>query len=88
MQIGVVAKRVGLSVDAIRFYERNACKRRRTGASRRSAAVCRLASRRRWEQQPVLHNVASVALGVIRWAAGPGILAANIARNNVRSGAA
>lgn len=24
MQIGVVAKRVGLSVDAIRFYERNA----------------------------------------------------------------
>ncbi|MGB6717318.1 MAG: MerR family transcriptional regulator, partial [Candidatus Acidiferrales bacterium] len=24
MQIGVVAKRIGLSVDAIRFYERNA----------------------------------------------------------------
>ena len=24
MQIGVVAKKVGLSVDAIRFYERNA----------------------------------------------------------------
>jgi DNA-binding transcriptional MerR regulator len=24
MQIGIVAKRVGLSVDAIRFYERNA----------------------------------------------------------------
>jgi hypothetical protein len=24
MQIGIVAKKVGLSVDAIRFYERNA----------------------------------------------------------------
>lgn len=24
MQIGILAKRVGLSVDAIRFYERNA----------------------------------------------------------------
>jgi len=24
MQIGVVAKRIGLSVEAIRFYERNA----------------------------------------------------------------
>ena len=24
MQIGVVAKKIGLSVDAIRFYERNA----------------------------------------------------------------
>ncbi len=24
MQIGIVAKRIGLSVDAIRFYERNA----------------------------------------------------------------
>ena len=23
MQIGIVAKRIGLSVDAIRFYERN-----------------------------------------------------------------
>jgi MerR family copper efflux transcriptional regulator len=33
MQIGIVAKRVGLSVDAIRFYERNALLRRapRTG---------------------------------------------------------
>ena len=28
MQIGIVAKRVGLSVDAIRFYERNALLRR------------------------------------------------------------
>ena len=28
MQIGVVAKKVGLSVDAIRFYERNALLRR------------------------------------------------------------
>ena len=27
MQIGVVAKKVGLSVDAIRFYERNAVER-------------------------------------------------------------
>ena len=24
MQIGIVAKKIGLSVDAIRFYERNA----------------------------------------------------------------
>ena len=34
MQIGIVAKRVGLSVDAIRFYERNALLRRapRTGS--------------------------------------------------------
>ena len=28
MQIGIVAKKVGLSVDAIRFYERNALLRR------------------------------------------------------------
>jgi MerR family copper efflux transcriptional regulator len=28
MQIGIVAKKVGLSVDAIRFYERNALMRR------------------------------------------------------------
>jgi MerR family transcriptional regulator, copper efflux regulator len=28
MQIGIAAKRVGLSVDAIRFYERNALLRR------------------------------------------------------------
>ena len=28
MQIGVVAKKIGLSVDAIRFYERNALLRR------------------------------------------------------------
>lgn len=28
MQIGVVAKKVGLSIDAIRFYERNALLRR------------------------------------------------------------
>ena len=28
MQIGIVAKKVGLSVDAIRFYERNASLRR------------------------------------------------------------
>jgi DNA-binding transcriptional MerR regulator len=24
MQIGIVAKKIGLSIDAIRFYERNA----------------------------------------------------------------
>src|ERR1700730_4027603 len=29
MQIGIVAKRIGLSVDAIRFYERNALLARR-----------------------------------------------------------
>jgi len=28
MHIGIVAKKVGLSVDAIRFYERNALLRR------------------------------------------------------------
>jgi hypothetical protein len=28
MQIGIVAKKIGLSVDAIRFYERNALLRR------------------------------------------------------------
>jgi DNA-binding transcriptional MerR regulator len=28
MQIGIVAKKVGLSVDAIRFYERSAAERK------------------------------------------------------------
>jgi len=31
MQIGIVAKKIGLSVDAIRFYERNGCFRDRSG---------------------------------------------------------
>lgn len=40
MQIGIVAKRVGLSVDAIRFYERNGllpCPPRTAGGFRRYA---------------------------------------------------
>jgi hypothetical protein len=44
MQIGIAAKKVGLSVDAIRFYERNALLRRapRTeGGFRRYGANCR-----------------------------------------------
>ena len=50
MQIGIVAKKIGLSVDAIRFYERNSVlprprrtegdSRRYRGKRRRDAGLC------------------------------------------------
>jgi len=46
MQIGIVAKKVGLSVDAIRFYERNALLPRPAGRREAFASTGTVMSKR------------------------------------------